>query len=160
MFNIERSFANLLYSKMIFEKRYSVKQLAPELDVSPSTLYDYVHGRLTFPPDKIPLLYKATDDEDFLKFFLEGTDLILIQMPDVKPVGRMIAIQGLGVMHLAGKVAGEIKNAVEDGHVDRAEAQPFSPCRPRSRPDGTFSHLPRQRSGTGSCERPRGSSLA
>jgi len=121
MFNVERSFANLLYQKFIFGKVYAVKAIAPEIDVSPSTLYDYIHGRLTFPPDKIPLLYKATGDWDFIRFFVEDSDLAVIRKLLANPSGEQIIMQGLTVCDLSGQVAAEIKTAMADNRLTRQE---------------------------------------
>lgn len=121
MFNVERSFANLLYQKFIFNKVYAVKAIAPEIDVSPSTLYDYIHGRLTFPPDKIPLLYKATGDWDFIRFFVEDTDLAVIRKLLANASGEQITMQGLTVADLAGQVAAAIKTAMEDQKLEKRE---------------------------------------
>ncbi len=121
MFNIDRSFQNLLYQKFIFQKVYTIKLVAPELDVAPSTLYDYCSGKLNFPPDKITALYMATGDMDFIRFFTEATDLEVIKPLSTQVVGGSIAKQGLEIMEFAGKVGGEIKKSLDDDKLNDDE---------------------------------------
>lgn len=77
-----QGFASLLYVMFVLEKRYAVKEVAPQLDVSPSTLYDYVRGARVFPPDLIAPLYNATNDRRVLAFFLDECGVTFHPLPE------------------------------------------------------------------------------
>ncbi len=73
-----KGFASLLYYKFIFRGEYSVKEIAPGLNIAPDTLYRYCRGELVFPPDLVPLLYQATRDREFIEFFTRPCSISII----------------------------------------------------------------------------------
>lgn len=88
-----KGFQSLLYYKFHITPKYDVKKVADDINISPSTLYKYISGELSFPPDLLQPLLKSTTDLDFLYFFTSGMDFVLLDK--AKAVKMLKAIKEL-----------------------------------------------------------------
>ena len=92
------------------------KSLAADLGVPYSTLDNWVRGLVSFPPDKIPDLIRATRDDRFLRFILDPLGLDYYEKPNGKNSSRLSIEQlQLLVFILGGKIAEEIRRSLDDG---------------------------------------------
>ncbi len=71
-------FGKLLYTKLIYEKLYTVELIARRTNTPASTVYKYCEGTLVTPADFVSKVYNATKDIDFLDFVIGDTDKVLI----------------------------------------------------------------------------------
>jgi hypothetical protein len=107
---------------LLREKGLSIKAVAPELDVSPSTLYDYCAGRLTFPPDLVASRYRATRDRRVLDFFADELGVVWFELPECAgEVGREILDQALTAQKEVVDVLQTTLEAAGDGVIDARE---------------------------------------
>jgi hypothetical protein len=117
-----QGFASLLYVVFVLEKGHRVDRVAPQLDVAPSTLYEYIRGTRVFPPDLLAPLYLATRERRFLAFFLDECDVEFHALPecqgdpDVGSLQQMIRAQERFLGLLKSYAA-----ARQDGAVTRSE---------------------------------------
>ena len=115
-------FQSLLYFKVIHSKLYRVEDVARKMGESPATLYGYIEGKATFPPDLIGPLYNATRDQDFLNFILNDTDQMLAARQAAREV-RSVLEETLDVAAAAGGLSQLVQRAMADGDIDEVEAR-------------------------------------
>lgn len=116
-----QGFQNLLYFNLIYQKRARVEDIARSLGLSASTLYGYIEGKSTFPPDLIAPLYAATGDISYLTFILNDTDMRLI--PRERADGKKSILEEvLDVAASHGDIVRKIQEALDnDGEIDERE---------------------------------------
>lgn len=117
-----QGFASLLYVAFVIEKRYRVDEVAPLLDVSPSTLYDYISGRRIFPPDLIAPLYNATKDRRFLALFLDECGCTFTELPEPEAcIDETVLAEAIRAQEEFTDVLRATREALRDDRVDRRE---------------------------------------
>ena len=117
-----QGFQSLLYLKFINEKLYRVEDVARKIGTSSSTLYNYIEGISTFPPDLIAPLYNATGDIDFLIFITKDTDKRLTHREATAGEKHVIE-ETLDVAASAGDLVKKVQLALKDGHISVSEAK-------------------------------------
>ena len=83
-------FQSLLYYKFILEKKHRVDTVSKKMGISEDYLYKMIRGEREFPKEKISDLTKATNDNDFNKFFLDPCGLKAIRPPNDKTVEKVL----------------------------------------------------------------------
>ena len=117
-----QGFQSLLYFKFVHEKLFRVEDIAKAMGLSPSTLYNYLEGITTFPPDLIAPLYNATKDEGFLNFVTDDTDKRLVERDAPRHVKPVIE-ETLDMVGAAGALTEKINKSLVDGDINAAEKQ-------------------------------------
>ena len=98
------------------------KSLAADLGVPYSTFDNWLRGLVSFPPDRIPDLVRATGDDRFLRFILDPLGLDYYEKPNGKNKSRLsIEQHQLLVFILGGKIAEEIRRAFADRKLTEEE---------------------------------------
>lgn len=118
-----QGFASLLYVVFCIEKAHRVDDVAPQLDVSPSTFYDYISGRRVFPPDLIAPLYLATRERRFLAFFLDECGVTFCELPEAEArLDEAVLAEAIRAQEEFVDVLRVTREALmDDGRVDRRE---------------------------------------
>ena len=118
---ITNDFQSLLYQKFIGgNSEHCVKQIAPELDLAPSTLYEYCRGKQRFPIELLGQLVQATGDPQFIEVFLKDTYYVINSVPVVTDIiDHTIAM--LKNMKRFGDLADTYEKSIADGVIDRRE---------------------------------------
>lgn len=117
-----QGFASVLYVVFIVEKKFRVDAIAPQLDVSPSTLYEYIRGSRVFPPDLIAPLFRATRERRFLSFFLDEAEVVFHELPACSEGPDVELFRS--AVHANEEFIGYMKSvmgSLSDGRVDRRE---------------------------------------
>ncbi len=115
-------FQSLLYYKFIIEKLYRVDETAKKMGVPVSTLYHWIEGETTFPPDMIAPLYNATGDSEFIDYFLRETNLRAVPRNGTEKSAGLLE-EALDVGVAVGHLSEEIKQALHDGYVCEREKE-------------------------------------
>jgi hypothetical protein len=98
------------------------KSIASSLGVSYSTFDNWIRGYVSFPPDRIPDLVRATGDDRFLRFILNPLGLDYYEKPNGKNSSRLsIEQHQLLIFILGGKIAEEIRRAFADRKLTEEE---------------------------------------
>jgi hypothetical protein len=122
MANIKHAeFQLLLYRKFEYEHRYDAKTVADQMGISRSSMYAYIDGTTYFPPDLVPLLYRVTDDTDFLDFFLRGTGFTRAPVLTATPSAADLRSQVLDVTATTGELAAQTNGFLADDVLDHKE---------------------------------------
>ena len=120
-------FPSLLYVNFCIKKKYRVDETAKKMQIATDTLYRYVRGENTMPPDRIIDLIKATGDIEYLEFFSEPCGFIPI---NASSVSMTKAEREKHELHLAGCMGlaiEAIERAYEDGKVEKNEYEEIRP---------------------------------
>ena len=75
-------FQTVLYYVFLIEKAFRVDEVAKRMGIRPGTLYSYIEGKRTFPPDRIPDLYRATFERRFLAVLLDSIGVVFFDAPE------------------------------------------------------------------------------
>ena len=116
-----RGFASLLYYNFIFTKKYRVDKIAEKMGIAADTLYRYIRGELTMPPDRVPDLVNSTGDTDYLQFFLGNTGFLAVPEVRIKLHKKSMKQIELDATILQGKLLEATELALEDGKIDTVE---------------------------------------
>lgn len=103
-----------LYEKLILSQRYSVEDLSRRMGIPASTLYNYIEGQSTCPPELISLFYNATKDPDFLNFIINDTDQILVSRK-VGGSGKSTLEVALDIASSTGQLVASVQKALKKG---------------------------------------------
>ncbi len=117
-----KGFQSLLYYKFITEKAFRVEEVARGLGISPATLYNYIEGRSTFPPDLLAQLFNLTGEREFLNFIVNDTPVRLVERNGAKAT-RGVLDETLDVSVAVGQLTGHVQKALADGHISELEAR-------------------------------------
>ena len=103
-----------------YKSEYCVKQVAPELDLAPSTFYEYCRGKQRFPIELLADLVRATGDPQFIEVFLKDTNFIICQIPVIKDLDDHTRNM-LSNMKRLGDLADAYNRSIEDNVIDKRE---------------------------------------
>jgi hypothetical protein len=133
----EIGFQHLLYTITVFEKKYPIGDLAQLMNINPSRLYSYTGGQQYFPPDLIPVLYRATVEYDRLQgrehqgemriwnFLMDSTSLEAVRL-DRSTDKDTIEKDLLDISRLTGKFIDLFQNYEKDDRFSELEKKDLS----------------------------------
>lgn len=121
-----REFADLVYTVLIAEKKWPLKDVAERMGMQYATLHARLHRRVVFSPEEVRGLIAAAPDIRFIGFFLDDTPFIAVDRRSL-PKGSAAETLHLGATRSVLEVT-DVLRAVERGmdnvridHRDRAE---------------------------------------
>jgi hypothetical protein len=121
-----RAFADLVYTVLVAEKKWPLKDVAERMGMQYATLHARLHRRVIFSPEEVRDLIAAAPDIRFVTFFLDATPFIAVDRRAL-PEGSAVETLHLGATRSVLEVT-DVLRAVEkglaDAHIDhRARAQ-------------------------------------
>ena len=108
-----------LYEKLILSKDYNIEELSRRMGIPASTLYNYVEGQSTCPPELIQLFYNATKDPDFLSFIINDTDYILVLRKAASSKKSTLEVT-LDIASSTGQLISIVQKALKKGLIPNA----------------------------------------
>lgn len=121
-----RAFADLVYTVLVAEKKWPLKDVADRMGMQYATLHARLHRRVVFSPEEVRDLIAAAPDIRFIGFFLDDTPFIAVDRTSL-PAGSEVETLHLGATRSVLEVA-DVLRAVEMGmgdaridHRDRAK---------------------------------------
>jgi hypothetical protein len=121
-----REFADLVYTVLIAEKKWPLKDVAERMGMQYATLHARLHRRVVFSPEEVRDLIAAAPDIRFVAFFLDNSQFVAVDRRSL-PEGSAVETLHLGATRSVLEVT-DVLRAVERGmsnaridHRDRAE---------------------------------------
>jgi len=121
-----REFADLVYTVLIAEKKWPLKDVAERMGMQYATLHARLHRRVVFSPEEVRDLIAAAPDLRLVEFFLDKTPFIPVDRRSL-PAGSAVETLHLGATRSVLEVT-DVLRAVEKGmsnarldHRDRAK---------------------------------------
>lgn len=74
-----REFADLVYTVLVAEKKYPLKDVAERMGMQYATLHARLNQRVVFSPEEVRALIQAAPDIRLISYFLEGTPFIAVE---------------------------------------------------------------------------------
>ena len=115
-----KDFADLAYTIIVTERRYSMKRVASEMGLGYDSLHARIVNRTPFSADEIRRLIRSAPDPRFVAWLLRGTRFVAAERVEGEnhlETGDVQAIQD-AAMRIAIEVA-DVLEAVQDGLADR-----------------------------------------
>ena len=75
-------FALIVYQVLVAEKKQSLKQLAPKMDLTYDTLHARINGRVPFSANEICILISEVPDLRLINYFLDNTLFLPVKRHD------------------------------------------------------------------------------
>jgi len=75
-------FADIVYTVLVAEKRWTMEEIAQKMGMKYATLYARVHQRVLFSPDEVRDLIRVAPDIRLATYFMEGTAFIAADRGD------------------------------------------------------------------------------
>lgn len=120
-----REFADLVYTVLVAEKKWPLKDVAERMGMQYATLHARLHRRVVFSPEEVRELIAAAPDIRFIDFFLRESRFIAVDRRSL-PEGSEVETLHLGATRSVLEVT-DVLRAVEKGmsnaridHRDRA----------------------------------------
>jgi Phage regulatory protein CII (CP76) len=121
-----RDFADLVYTVLVAEKKWPLKDVAERMGMQYATLHARLHRRVVFSPEEVRDLIVAAPDIRLIAYFLDNSPFIAVDRRDL-PEGSSIETLHFGATRSVLEVA-DVLRAVEKGmddaridHRDRAK---------------------------------------
>jgi hypothetical protein len=111
-----RAFADLVYTVLVAEKKWPLKDVAERMGMQYATLHARLHRRVVFSPEEVRDLIAAAPDIRFVTFFLDGTPFIAVDRRAL-PEGSAVETLHLGATRSVLEVT-DVLRAVEKGMAD------------------------------------------
>jgi hypothetical protein len=118
-----RAFADLVYTVLVAEKRWPLKEVAKRMGMQYATLHARLHRRVVFSPEEVRELIAAAPDIRFVSFFLEETPFLAVDRTAL-PEGSEIETLHLGATRTvleAADVLRAVEKALDDARIDHRE---------------------------------------
>ena len=118
-----QDFANLVYTVLIVEKKWPLKEVAERMDMQYATLHARLHQRVMFSPEEIKALIHAAPDVRFISYFLEGSQFVAVDKTVLEggSVPESIHLGATRTVIEATDVLRVVEKSIEDGHIDHRE---------------------------------------
>ena len=71
-------------TQVLMKLKKPIKEIAYDIGVPYKTLWNWIRGVSTYPPDKISKLYQSTKDRRIFDFFLHPAGFVALEDPDGK----------------------------------------------------------------------------
>jgi len=111
-----RAFADLVYTILVAEKKWPLKDVAERMGMQYATLHARLHQRVVFSPEEVRDLIAAAPDIRFIAFFLDDTPFIAVDRSEASP-GGVVETLHLGATKTVLEAA-DVLRAVERGMHD------------------------------------------
>lgn len=114
-----KDFADLAYTVIVAEKRWSMKRVAGDMGLGYDALHARIVNRTPFSAEEIRRLIRSAPDPRFVAWLLRGTRFVAaerVEEGDEMDVGDVDAIQN-AAMRIAIEVA-DVLEAVQNGLAD------------------------------------------
>ena len=118
-----RAFADLVYTVLVAEKKWPLKEVAERMAMQYATLHARIHQRVVFSPEEVAALIAAAPDIRFIGFFLDDTPFIAVDRTSL-PEGSAIETLHLGATRTvleAADVLRAVEKALDDARIDHRE---------------------------------------
>ena len=117
------AFADLVYTVLVAEKKWPLKEVAEAMGMLYATLHARLHQRVAFSPEEIRALIAAAPDIRFAAYFLEGTPFIAIdgyaEPTDDSP--ESVHLGATKTVLEAADVLRAVEQSLDDNHIDHRE---------------------------------------
>jgi len=119
-----RSFADLVYTVLVAEKRFSMPAVAAALGLTYDSLYARIRNRVIFSADEVRALVAFAPDPRFVAYMLRGTAFVAADRvsPAADAEGEAIHRGATRIVLEAADVLEAVENALRDGRVDHRDA--------------------------------------
>lgn len=117
------AFADLVYTVLVAEKKWPLKDVAEAMGMLYATLHARLHGRVAFNPEEIRALIAAAPDIRLAAYFLEGTPFIAID-GGAEPIDGSPESVHLGATRTvleAADVLRAVEKSLDDNHIDHRD---------------------------------------
>ena len=111
-----RAFADLVYTVLVAEKKWPLKDVAERMGMQYATLHARLHQRVVFSPEEVRDLIAAAPDIRLIGFFLDDTPFIAVDRTE-GPDGKGVETLHLGATKTVLEAA-DVLRAVERGMLD------------------------------------------
>ncbi len=116
-------FADLVYTVLVAEKKWPLKDVAEAMGMLYATLHARLHQRVAFSPEEIRALIAAAPDIRFAAYFLEGTPFIAID-GNAEPTDDSPESVHLGATKTvleAADVLRAVEKSLDDNRIDHRD---------------------------------------
>jgi len=118
-----RAFADLVYTVLVAEKKYPLKDVAERMGMQYATLHARLHRRVVFSPEEVQALIAAAPDIRLIGYFLDETPFIAVDRTSL-PEGSAVDTLHLGATRTvleAADVLRAVEKALDDARIDHRE---------------------------------------
>ena len=117
------AFADLVYTVLVAEKKWPLKEVAKDMGMLYATLHARLHQRVAFSPEEIRALIAAAPDIRFAAYFLEGTPFIAIdgyaEPTDDSP--ESVHLGATKTVLETADVLRAVEQSLDDNHIDQRD---------------------------------------
>ena len=121
--DFHKEFASLVYTILVLDKRWSMKDVAAKLDMKYPTFYARVHERVEFSLAEAVALLKVMPDQRLASYLLDGSSFIAVKQDDYTNLNEEENLHRGATRTVleASDILREVEKAIEDEKVDHQD---------------------------------------
>ena len=118
-----RDFADLVYTVLIVEKKWPLKEVADRMEMQYATLHARLHQRVMFSPEEIRALIHAAPDVRFIAYFLDDSRFVAVDRTVLQgdSLAETVHLGATRTVIEATDVLRVVEKSLQDGHIDHRE---------------------------------------
>lgn len=118
--DLNKKFASLVYTILVLEKRWPMKEVAAKLNMKYDTFYARVHQRVDFTFAEALSLLKVMPDQRLASFLLDGSTFIAVEQDDYSHLNTEENLHRGATRTVleASDILREVEQAIADNKVD------------------------------------------